>query len=84
MGRRELDRFELQQLNTMGSRIKLMRDRNNISVEQLAETLDVTPKVVYNIESDTTFPKIQHLVTLRKLFKTTIDFIILGIKNENK
>lgn len=80
MGRKVLDRYELLNLNTMGSRIKLLRNKQNISIEQLASELDVTVKVIYNIESDTTFPKIQHLVTMKKLFNTTIDYIILGDK----
>jgi transcriptional regulator with XRE-family HTH domain len=72
------DRFELKDINTIGSRIELTRRNNNVSREELCDYLDVSKKVLYNIENDISMPSVEVLVKLHNKFKVSIDYILLG------
>jgi transcriptional regulator with XRE-family HTH domain len=72
------DRFELKDINTIGSRIELIRRNNNVSREELCDYLDVSKKVLYNIENDISMPSVEVLVKLHNKFKVSIDYILLG------
>jgi transcriptional regulator with XRE-family HTH domain len=72
------DRFELKDINTIGSRIELIRRNNNVSKEELCDYLDVSKKVLYNIENDISMPSVEVLVKLHNKFKVSIDYILLG------
>lgn len=76
------DRHELKELNTIGSRIELTRRNYNVSKEELSEYLEISKKVLYNIENDISMPSVEVLVRLHNKFKVSIDYILLGKHNE--
>jgi transcriptional regulator with XRE-family HTH domain len=80
MKEREIDRFEITQLNTIGSRIKLLRRNANVSREEFCEWLGFSNKVLYNIESDISLPSIDAVIRIAKRFHTTTDYVLTGKK----
>jgi transcriptional regulator with XRE-family HTH domain len=72
------DRFELKDINTIGSRIELIRRNNNVSREECSDYLEISKKVLYNIENDISMPSVEVLVKLHNKFKVSIDYMLLG------
>lgn len=67
----------------LGKKIRLLRLGNNMTQEQLAEKLNVTPQSVSKWENDITAPDIQLLPELSVIFGVTIDELF-SITNETK
>ena len=63
---------------TIGSRIKQIRQEQNITQEQLADHLGITSKAVSQWECDRTSPDISQLPALARFFNVTTD-ILLGV-----
>ena len=66
---------------TIGSNIKKLRRERDITQEQLAEFLHLTPSAISQWETDRVLPDIQYLPKLAHLFKVSSDDI-LGINVE--
>ena len=66
---------------TIGSNIKKLRRERDITQEQLAEFLHLTPSAISQWETDRVLPDIQYLPKLARLFKVSSDEI-LGINVE--
>ena len=66
---------------TIGSNIKKLRRERDITQEQLAEFLHLTPSAISQWETDRVLPDIQYLPKLAHLFKVSAD-TILGINVE--
>ena len=66
---------------TIGSNIKKLRRERDITQEQLAEFLHITPSAISQWETDRVLPDIQYLPKLAHLFKVSSDEI-LGINVE--
>lgn len=70
--------------NTLGKRIASFRKENNLTQEQLAEMLNVTPQAVSKWENDIACPDISLLPELAKTFNVSIDELLIGKKEEKK
>lgn len=58
---------------SLGENLQFLRKKNNITQEQLAESLDVSRQSVSKWESDTTYPEMDKLLQLSQMFHYTID-----------
>lgn len=63
---------------TIGTRIKQLRQDQNITQEQLAESLGITSRAVSQWECDRTSPDILQLPALANIFNVTTD-MLLGV-----
>ena len=70
--------------NTLGKRITSLRKENNLTQEQLAEMLNVTPQAVSKWENDIACPDISLLPELAKTFNVSVDELLIGKKEEKK
>ncbi len=68
---------------TIGQRIKKLRRKNNITQEQLAEYLNITPGAVSQWECDRVLPDLSQLPLLANILETSSDEL-LGIDVEKK
>ena len=64
--------------NTLGSRISDYRKRANITQDQLAEKMNVSPQAVSKWENDLSCPDISLLPQLADLFNVSIDELMRG------
>lgn len=58
--------------------LKLYRERESLSQEQLAEKIYVTRQTISKWENDKTYPDIHNLIALSTLFDITLDELIKG------
>lgn len=63
---------------TIGDRVKLMRKKNNITIEALAKELDITGSAISQLENGKTYPRTDVLQKLCSFFKVSADYIIFG------
>lgn len=68
---------------TIGETIRKIRRARDITQEQLAEILHITPQAVSRWETDTTVPDVSSLIQLTRVFDCTADDI-LGINTIKK
>ena len=68
---------------SFGKRIKALRRNKDMTQEQLAEMLSVSPQAVSRWETDTAMPDISLIPAICNLFDTSADHL-LGIDSENK
>lgn len=61
---------------SLGENLQFLRKRDNITQEQLAETLEVSRQSVSKWESDTTYPEMDKLLQLANLFHCSLDDLI--------
>jgi len=66
----------------IGTRIKELRKRNNITQEQLAEKLGVTNQAISRWESETGYPDIEYIKPISEFFNVTIDYLFDDNKDE--
>lgn len=64
--------------NTLGARIAQYRRRANMTQEQLAEYMEVSPQAVSKWENDLTCPDITALPRLAGLFQISVDTLLRG------
>lgn len=62
----------------IGNKIKFHRSRLNISQEEFAEKIFVSRQTVSNWENDKTYPDINSLVMISKIFDVSLDELIKG------
>ena len=58
---------------TLGETIKLLRKRNKLTQEALAEKLKVTPRAVYVWETDKKLPSLDNIINLSIELNISID-----------
>ncbi|TYS61343.1 helix-turn-helix transcriptional regulator [Sutcliffiella horikoshii] len=62
----------------LGEQIRTIRNKENLSQEQLGQKMDVTRQAIYKRESGKGYPDIQNLIKLSELFEISIDELIKG------
>ena len=60
----------------IGARIKELRKRDNMTQEQLAEKLNVTPQTISRWETETAYPDITAIPILANIFDVSIDTLM--------
>lgn len=61
---------------TTGEKIAILRKKNDLTQEQLAEVLKVSRQSVSRWEMDVAFPETEKLIKLAKLLDCSIDFLL--------
>ena len=61
---------------TIGEKISILRKKNDLTQEQLAEILKVSRQSVSRWEMDVAFPETEKLIKLAKLLDCSIDFLL--------
>lgn len=61
---------------SLGENLQFLRKRDNITQEQLAETLEVSRQSVSKWESDSTYPEMDKLLQLANLFHCSLDDLV--------
>lgn len=61
---------------SLGQNLQFLRKRDNITQEQLAESLEVSRQSVSKWESDTTYPEMDKLLQLTNLFHCSLDDLV--------
>lgn len=59
-----------------GERIREMRKNSGLTVEKLAEALQVTPEAVKAWQRGGSLPSVEHLFQLAELLRTTVDSLV--------
>lgn len=71
-----------------GEKLQKLRKENNLSQEQLADMLDVTRQSVSKWESSSTYPEMDKLLSMCKIFKCSLDDLtnedITDVNTKNK
>lgn len=62
----------------LGSQLKKFRESKSFSQEDVAQKVGVTRQAVYKWESNKSYPDIDNLILLSKLYEVTIDELIKG------
>lgn len=63
---------------SLGENLQFLRKKNNITQEQLAEQLDVSRQSVSKWESDSSYPEMDKLLQLCKVFHCSMDDLVQG------
>lgn len=64
---------------TIGKRIRVLRQRNKLTQDQLGEMCDSTKGAVSQWESDTTMPAMRTLLLLNEKLEFSLDWLLLGV-----
>lgn len=67
----------------LGEKLRALRERKGLTLEQTSELLGVAVSTVSSYESDTRKPSYEVLIRYVDIFNTTADFI-LGTRNQLK
>ena len=59
----------------IGQKIKELRQENNLTQEELAEQLGVSPQAISRWENSATYPDITLLPIIANMFDVTIDYL---------
>lgn len=76
-----------EELLTFGERIIKLRKKNYITQEQLADHLGVSRQALFKWESNKSYPEIDKLIGLSKVFNCSIDYLLRNkeiIVSDNK
>ncbi|WP_266125977.1 LexA family protein [Acinetobacter bereziniae] len=65
-------------MNTVGSRIKQLRNAKKLTQKELAKKVGISDAAVVHWEKDVNIPKLEYLNILAPLLNTTIDYIMYG------
>ena len=68
---------------TLGERLYELRNKNNLSQEELAEVLDVSRQSISKWENDKAYPEMTRLLFMSDYFDVSLDYLMRGIKKEN-
>jgi len=63
-------------INNLGDRLKLQREKNNMSRQQIASLIGVTASTIGLYETGERIPSTQILVKLSAQYKVSIDYLI--------
>jgi transcriptional regulator with XRE-family HTH domain len=69
---------ELKQLNinAMGRRIRVIRERKDLSREELAEKIGITPAFISDVEYGNKGMSIKNLYLLSQLLDVSVDYLL--------
>ena len=67
---------------TFGERLYELRNKNNLSQEELAEVLDVSRQSISKWENDKAYPEMTRLLFMSDYFDVSLDYLMRGIKKE--
>ena len=67
---------------TFGERLYELRNKKNISQEELAEVLDVSRQSISKWENDKAYPEMTRLLFMSDYFEVSLDYLMRGIKIE--
>lgn len=67
-----------QDTDTIGKRIKALREAKNLKPKDIKELIDISPGNLNLMEHDKIKPSAEALIKLTKFFKVTSDWILLG------
>ena len=65
-------------LNEVGNRIRTERIKNNLTIEQLSELINVSPSYMGLVERGARGLSLENLIKLADIFRTSTDYILLG------
>lgn len=68
----------------LGSQLKRFRELKSFSQEDVARKVGVTRQAVYKWESNKSYPDIDNLILLSKLYEVTIDELIKGLGDDRE
>ena len=68
----------------IGARIKELRKRQNVTQEQLAETLGLTNQAISRWESENGYPDIEYIMPIATFFKVTANYLLDEDRNTNR
>lgn len=68
---------------TFGERLYELRNKNNLSQEELAEVLDVSRQSISKWENDKAYPEMTRLLFMSDYFDVSLDYLMRGIKKDN-
>lgn len=68
------------------NRIRILREENNITQEELAKKLDLSKGIISLYENETRKPSLEILVKLSELFNCSMDYILCksDVRNPEK
>ena len=66
----------------IGQRIKELRNKHRYTQIELAEKVGVTKSTIAAYENDTRLPSFEVLIRMSKIFKVSVDSILLGYTEE--
>jgi transcriptional regulator with XRE-family HTH domain len=58
-----------------GERLRLLREESNLTVEQLAEKLDIVKQTISKYENNQREPKYETLVKIAEIFNVSLDYL---------
>ncbi|ANZ96554.1 MULTISPECIES: helix-turn-helix domain-containing protein [Brochothrix] len=67
-------------MNNFGEKLKMLREQNDITQEEVSQKLNVTRQSVSNWENNKNYPDLTTLVTLSQLYNISLDDLL---KDEN-
>lgn len=68
---------------SLGENLRALRNKENVTQEQLAEALEVSPQAVSRWENEAAFPDISVLPVIASYFDVTVDYL-LGVDTAHK
>lgn len=63
-------------LNTLGTKLKKLREQNNYTRKQVAELLDISPSVIGYYENGDRVPSLSVLIKFCAYYKTSADYLL--------
>ena len=67
----------------MGPRITKIRTAVNMSVEDLAIELEMSPQQLEAIENGTELPSLQEMIIIGYIYDVTLEFLVFGREKNN-
>lgn len=74
--------FDYKQIKAMGKRIKLIRKKQNMTQEQLADILGISSDQISNIELGKSACKTDYIFLLTQIFDVSTDYLFEGRRRE--
>lgn len=68
---------------TFGERLYELRNKKNLSQEELAEALDVSRQSISKWENDKAYPEMTRLLFMSDYFDVSLDYLMRGIEKED-
>lgn len=75
--------FPIIDMRRTGEQISTLRKENHYTVEGLAEWMGVSPQAICKWQRGDSIPSVDNLYALSMIFKTSIDEILRGSKEED-
>ncbi|MFD1735006.1 helix-turn-helix domain-containing protein [Bacillus salitolerans] len=68
-------------MNSIGNRIKELREKLGITTEEFAKEIGLTKSIIWSYELDKKEPSISHLIKISKYFNVSLDYLIQNQKS---